>query len=132
MHVLLVQIWSPAQGRLQPPQWSELLAGSMQTPLPQSSWGERQLSTHAPATHAWFAGQATPQAPQFRRSFWVSAVQALPSPFSPPGSALVQATSEQAATKAANPKPPIDFRKLIIFRTLELLANERRDGPGGE
>ena len=79
---LLVQIWPAAHGMLQAPQWSELLAGSAQSP-PQSIWGGTQLTRQAPATQACPTVHATPHMPQLSGSLVVSAVQ-VPEPPEPP------------------------------------------------
>jgi hypothetical protein len=51
------------------PQYVRSLLGSTQTP-PQLTWPLAHETWHAPLLHTLPAPQATPQAPQLRRSFW--------------------------------------------------------------
>jgi hypothetical protein len=118
-----------AQAMLQAPQWFALFAGSTQLPAPHSTMGALQVVVQTPFAQACPALHAKPQLPQFSGSVAVLVQVLEVPPLSPPpsfvASVLEQATSEQAATNAAKPKPTIDFRK-FIFSTLALLADERR------
>jgi hypothetical protein len=93
VHMLFAQICPVTHCWPQPPQWSELLAGSAQTP-PQSIWGGVQTALHIPPTHPWPTLQTVPHAPQFCGSVAVLAMHGLPSPSESPVSLLEQAASE--------------------------------------
>jgi hypothetical protein len=58
------QVAPPEQVRLQAPQWLFEVCRWTHAP-PQLVRPAAQLAAHAPALHAWPAGQAVPQAPQF-------------------------------------------------------------------